>query len=191
VRSAIPHRRRPSHDPKTAMHMTVRRRDNLPSFRRQRVLDLVHELIEKKNDDSFQIVHWSIQSNHIHLVCKARDRRAVTRKMQGFMIAFAKRLNALLGNRKGKVWADRYFARDILDSKEMKNVLAYVFGNAKKHGAVPKESRMPDVFASGMLFDGWDVKLQVFRFDDWPQPRPRTPMLRRWWRLHGPLKFAS
>src|SRR5688572_29984847 len=127
----VPHRRRASHHPDCAMHMTVRRRDGLPSFRQQRVLDLVHDLMREKNDESFQILHRSIQSNHIHFVAEARDRRAVTRKMQGFMIAFAKRLNAML-ERAGKVWADRYYARDIEGSREMKNVLSYVFNNAKK-----------------------------------------------------------
>jgi hypothetical protein len=105
--------------------------------------------------------------------------------MQGFMIAFAKRLNALLGNRKGKVWADRYFARDVVDSRDMHNVLSYVFGNAKKHGA---SESMFDLFASGWNFAGWDVKVLTFGIDDWPRPEPRTPMLREWWKLHGPVR---
>jgi putative transposase len=172
------------------MHVTVRRRAGLPSFRQQRVLRLDHALMRKKNDDSFQIVHYSIQSNHIHLVSEARDRRAVTRKMQGFMIAFAKRLNALLA-RAGKVWADRYYARDILSSRAMKNVLAYVFDNAKKHGVILKGSPTLDLFSSAMFFDGWDVRFLVKGFDDWPKPKPRTRMLRDWWRAHGPLRLAS
>ena len=171
------------------MHMTVRRREGLPSFRQQRVLDLVHALMRKKNDDSFQIVHYSIQSNHIHFVSEARDRRAVTRKMQGFMVAFAKRLNKML-ERAGKVWADRYYARDILGSREMKNVLSYVFHNAKKHGVIQKGARTLDMFSSAVLFEGWDEKFLRFGFDDWPRPRPRTRMLRSWWRGHGLLKFA-
>jgi REP element-mobilizing transposase RayT len=184
----VPHRRRASHNPDCAMHMTVLRRDGLPSFRQQRVLSLVHELMRKKNDDSFQIVHYSIQSNHIHLISEARDRRAVTRKMQGFMVAFAKRLNAML-NRVGKVWADRYFARDVVGSREMKNVLAYVFLNAKKHRAMHEDLRMFDLFSSAVRFDGWEDRFLAFGFDDWPKPKPRTRMLRTWWRNHGPLKL--
>lgn len=167
------------------MHMTLRRRDDLPSFRRQRVLALVHHLMKTKADAAFQIVHYSIQSNHIHLICEARDRRVVTRKMQGFMIAFAKRLNKMLGNRRGKVWADRYFARDVVDSRDMHNVLSYVFGNAKKHGA---SNSMFDVFASWWAFPGWDVGVLTYGIDDWPRPPPRTAMLREWWKLHGPVR---
>jgi putative transposase len=170
------------------MHMTVRRRDGLPSFRQQRVLELVHDLMREKNDEAFQIVHHSIQSNHIHFISEARDRRAVTRKMHGFMVAFAKRLNALLG-RRGGVWGDRYYSRDIVGSREMKNVLSYVFHSAKKHGALPKGSRMPDIYSTAMLGGGRETRFLVHGFDDWPQPRPRTRMLRSWWRGHGPLKL--
>jgi REP element-mobilizing transposase RayT len=184
----VPHRRRPSHSPECAMHMTVRRRDGLPSFRGQRVLDLVHALMRKKNGESFQIVHYSIQSNHVHLVAEARDRRAVTRAMQGFMIAFAKSLNKILA-RAGKVWADRYYARDIVGSREMKNVLAYVFHNAKKHGTL--RTRAVDMFSNAVLFDGWEEKFLIYGFDDWPRPNPRTRMLRSWWRAHGPLRLLS
>lgn len=172
------------------MHVTVRRRDGLPSFRRQRVLDLVHALMREKNDDSFQLVHYSIQSNHVHFVAEARDRRVVTRKMQGFMVAFAKRLNKML-SRIGKVWADRYFARDITGSREMKHVLAYVFHSAKKHGVITKGARIVDIFSNAVHFDGWDVKFLAFGFDDWPRPKPRTRMLRSWWRAHGPLRLAT
>jgi putative transposase len=172
------------------MHMTVRRRDGLPSFRSQRVLRLLHDLMREKNDDAFQIVHHSIQSNHIHLISEARDRRAVIRKMHGFMVAFAKRLNALLRRRAGKVWADRYYARDIEGSREMRNVLAYVFHNAKKHGVQAKDSPYFDVYSTAMLFDGWESKVLVLGFDDWPQPKPRTAMLRTWWRGHGALPLT-
>lgn len=172
------------------MHVTVRRRDGLPSFRQQRVLELVHALMRKKNDDSFQLVHHSIQSNHIHFIAEARDRRAVTRKMHGFMVAFAKRLNTLL-DRAGKVWGDRYYARDIVGSREMRNVLSYVFHNARKHGALPAGSSMPDLFSTALMFDGWAEKFLVYGFDDWPKPKPRTRMLRSWWRAHAPLRLTS
>lgn len=172
------------------MHMTVRRRDGLPSFRQQRVLALVHQLMREKNDASFQLVHHSIQTNHIHFVAEARDRRAVTRKMQGFMVAFAKRLNAMLG-RAGKVWGDRYYGRDIVGSREMRNVLAYVFGNAKKHGVIEAASKMPDLYSTALVFDGWAEKFITYGFDDWPKVKPRTRMLRDWWRGHAPLTIAG
>jgi REP element-mobilizing transposase RayT len=184
-RALVPHRRRASHHPESAMHMTVRRREGLPSFRQQRVWKLLLELLEDKNDARFQIVEFSIQWNHIHLVVEADDRETVIRKMQGFMIAFAKRLNRLLGRKKGKVWADRYFARDIESSRDMHNVLSYIFSNGKKHGAIPNEERVIDLFSTVWRFFGYRMR----GAEHWPRPKPRTAMLERWWRAHGPVRF--
>ena len=166
------------------MHMTVRRRDGLPSFRQQRIGKLLLEILDDKNDDRFHIVEFSIQSNHIHLVVEADDRKTVIRKMQGFMIAFAKRVNRILG-RSGKVWADRYFARDVTSSRDMHNVLSYVFGNAKRHRAIPDAPGVVDVYSTTWRFFGFPTR----GTEHWPRPKPRTAMLQRWWRAHGPVRF--
>lgn len=167
------------------MHMTVRRRDGLPSFRQQRVGKLLLGLIDDKNDETFQIADFSIQSNHLHFVVEANDRKTVIRKMQGFMIAFAKRLNRLLGRKKGKVWADRYFARDIESSRDMHNVLSYIFSNAKKHGTIPNDPRFYDTYSTAWRFFGFPLH----GTDHWPRPKPRTAMLAWWWQGHGPVRF--
>ena len=167
------------------MHVTVRRRDGLPSFRQQRVAKLMRGLLADKNDARFQIVDLSIQSNHIHLVVEAQNRKTAIRKMQGFMIAFAKRLNRILGRTKGKVWADRYFSRDIESSRDMHNVLSYIFANAKKHGVIPNEPDVYDVYSTASRFLGFPRG----ETEPWPRPKPRTAMLSRWWRAHGPVRF--
>lgn len=167
------------------MHMTARRREGLPSFRQQRVGRLLLDLVNEKNDDTFQIVEFSIQTNHLHFVAEAIDRETMIRKMQGFMIAFAKRLNRLLGGRRGAVWADRYFARDITSSRDMHNVLSYVFSNGKKHGVVPNEPDMMDLYSTTWCFLGLTAK----NSEHWPRPSPRTAMLKSWWRAHGPVRF--
>src|SRR5688572_32929493 len=119
------------------MHVTLRVRAGLPSLRQQRVGKIMLAVLRKVNDALFQIVHWSIQGNHLHLVTEAKDRETISRKMQGFAIAFAKRLNKqVLGGRRGKVWDDRYYRRDIEPARELRNVLAYVLTNAKKHGVI-------------------------------------------------------
>ena len=173
------------------MHVTLRRRDGLPSLRAQRVGKLVLALMKKKNDEHFQIVHFSIQSNHLHLVAEAKDRETVSRKMQGFCIAFAKRLNRLLGGRRGSVWEDRYHRRDVETAGDMRNVLRYVFGNAKKHGIIPADAAVFDPYSSAWTFRGWDVAVAVKGGEHWPRPRPRTPMLARWCVLKGPLRLAD
>jgi REP element-mobilizing transposase RayT len=173
------------------MHVTARAVRGLPSFRQQRVWNLVRAQMNRLNDVRFQIVHLSVQTNHLHLIVEADDREAVIRKMQGFMISFAKRLNLLLGNRRGKVWADRYYRRDITRAREMHSVLQYVFGNAKRHGLIPRDALVIDPWSTAWTFDGWDMKID--KPPDrlrWDPPEPRTTLLEKDWIVHGLLRVA-
>lgn len=174
------------------MHITARARKGLPSFRAQRIASLVLLLMRRLNDAGFQIVHFSVQTNHIHLIVEAKDREIIIKKMSGFMISFAKRLNAMLGRARGKVWDDRYYRRDIDSSRDMKNVLAYVFGNAKKHGLIPRDAAEIDYVSSAWTFDGWNVKIDLPpERVRWKPPRPRTELLRRDWIAFGLLRVSG
>jgi putative transposase len=172
------------------MHITARCVRGLPSFRQQRIASLVLAQMRRLNDDDFQIVHFSPQGNHLHLIAEGEDRETVIRKMMGFMISFAKRLNALLGGRRGKVWRERYYRRDVTCAREMRNVLAYVFGNAKKHGEIPRDALYVDYLSSA--FDGWDLKIELPPEKvRWRPPKPRTDLLRRDWIGFGLLRVGD
>lgn len=186
-RPRLPHRARPRHDARHPVHVTLRRRAGLPSFRQQRVGALLLGLIRRLNDAGFQIVHFSIQSNHVHLIVEASDRETLRRKASGFAISFARRLNQdLLGGRRGKVWEDRHFRRDIEGAREMHAVLRYVLGNAKKHGVIPADAVELDPYSSAWTFRGWDVAFErPPGVDHWPRPEPRTQLLREDWLAWG------
>jgi putative transposase len=173
------------------MHITARARNGLPSFRQQRINSLLLMQMRRLNDEHFQIVHFSVQTNHVHLIVEADDRETVIKKMMGFMISFAKRLNLRIG-RRGKVWSDRYFRRDVTSPREMRSVLAYVFGNAKKHGLIPRDAAEIDYLSSAWTFDGWDVRVELpperIR---WKPPDPRTDLLKRDWISYGLLRVSD
>lgn len=120
-------------------------------------------LIRRLYDAGFQIVHFSIQPNHVHLIVEADDRDALRRKMSGFAISFARRLNQdVLGGRRGQVWDDRYHRRDIEGPREMHAVLRYV------------------------TFRGWDVRFErPPGIEHWPRPEPRTQLLKEDWLAWG------
>jgi REP element-mobilizing transposase RayT len=186
--ACVPHRTRPAHQERHPMHVTTRRVPNLPSFRQQRVRDLVIRQMKRLNDTAFQIVHFSIQANHLHFLVEARDRATIIRKIQGLIQAFAKRLNAMLGGRRGKVWADRYYRRDVVTAREMNAVLRYVFNNAKKHGELPADVIMLDPYSSAWTFDGWNVDIPTPKnCEHWPRPAPRTRLLKIDWITDGLL----
>src|SRR5262245_20314979 len=56
----------------------------------------------------FRLIDYSVQGNHIHLICEAEDEKALARGLQGLQIRIAKGLNKLMG-RKGRVFEDRYY----------------------------------------------------------------------------------
>jgi REP element-mobilizing transposase RayT len=170
------------------MHVTARAVPGLRSFRDQAVTCLVLLLMRSLNDGQFQIVHFSVQVNHVHFIVEADDGETVTKKMTGFMVSFARRFNLLCG-RRGKVWRDRFYARDITTASEMHHVLAYVFGNAKKHGVIPRDADWLDPASSAWTFDGWQEPVVLPPEElRWQAPTPRTELLKRDWIAHGLLR---
>jgi hypothetical protein len=116
----------------------------------------------------FQVVHHSIQSNHVHLIVEATDRKALTSGMRGLLIRIAHALNKLWG-RSGRVFADRFHERELVNPLQVRNALVYVLQNLRKHGICIEG---PDPLSSGPGFDGWDTQ----RMTTAPRADPRTPL---------------
>jgi REP element-mobilizing transposase RayT len=139
----------------------------------------------------FQVVHFSIQDDHLHLIVEASDKRGIARGVAGLEIRIARRLNKLLG-RTGAVWSDRYHRRDLRTPTETRNVLRYVLLNFQKHRRVVGEGAFADPCSSAATFDGFARAPTVF--DDpspWPRVRPRTWLLRTGFRKQGLLDPAD
>jgi REP element-mobilizing transposase RayT len=176
--------------------VTLRARSGLPSFRRQSVQALLEHVLARQllraYAGSFQIVHFSIQSNHLHLLVEATDKRTMRSGVSGLVIAFAKKLNQLLGTT-GKVWRDRYHARDLETPAEVRSALVYVLQNFKKHGTVTHGGPIVDHHSSAPELDGW--RGPVVSMSDgrvrWKPRRPRTWLLDEGWRIHGLLHPAE
>ena len=100
---------------------------------------------------SFQVVHYSIQSNHLHFIVEAHDRRALSSGLRGLLIRIAFALNKLW-NRRGSVLAGRFHERELLNPRQVRNALVYVLNNGRKHGV---RHAGPDPLSSGARFDGW------------------------------------
>ena len=62
-----------------------------------------------KERNGMRLIEYTVLSNHVHLVVEVNDRTHLSRGMQGLNIRLAKALNRHW-RRKGKVFADRYFA---------------------------------------------------------------------------------
>jgi len=172
---------------KWPVHVTMKVRRGLPSLRRKKVVKVLFGAFAKACErPGFRVVEFSIQRDHLHLIVEGQGREAVARGLQGLAIRVAKGLNRLWG-RAGKVWADRYHDRVLRTPREVRNALAYVLQNARRHG-VRLESLL-DPFASGAWFRGWRrcAKVEVQAVSSGPVEEPGSWLLRKGWRRHGLL----
>jgi REP element-mobilizing transposase RayT len=159
----------------------LRLRAGLPSLRRERARLAIERAFSLGAERAgFRLVHYSIQSNHLHLIVEAHDRRALSRGMQGLTVRIARALNALW-DRNGAVFADRYHARALRTPREMRNALVYLLRNAQHHGV---HTIGVDAYSSGAWFDGWKHEVAAPSRSA-PLTRARTWLLNIGWRRHG------
>jgi REP element-mobilizing transposase RayT len=185
----ILHRSREGFGPRQVCHLTLKTRPEVPSLRSVR---LVHELerslamLRKRRD--FRLVHYSLQGDHAHLIVEAKNPEALGRGMKALGARLARAVNRVF-RRRGPVLADRYHLRVLRTPKQVRNALAYVLLNTRRH--TRKASREPrcDPASSGRWFDGWRRRPRVRQSQadlrDPPVARARSWLLQVGWRRHG------
>jgi REP element-mobilizing transposase RayT len=197
-RGFIAHCARPSHHKGDPVHVTLRVKKGVPSLRRQslerivkRALVTQRDALDETGAKHFQVVHFTIQSDHLHLIVEAPDKRGLARGVAGLEIRIARRLNRLLG-RKGRFWKERYHRRDLRTPTETRNALRYVLLNTQKHYRVIGDRDFADPHSSAATFDGFTRTPALF--DDpqpWARVTARTWLLGVGWRQCGLLDPAD
>jgi putative transposase len=192
----LPHRPRPWHEAKHPVHVTLRVRRGLGSLRRY---DLAATIVEafrnaahdRRRRETFRVIHFSIQPDHLHLIVEAGSKRSLGRGLQGLVSRLARRINRRRG-RSGTVFADRYFGRPLSTPTEVRNAIVYVLTNAAKHAEpLPDRGTAPtsglDPCSSAFWFDGW-AKPPPAQAQAAPVCQPATWLLRTGWKRHGLLQ---
>jgi hypothetical protein len=137
--------------------------------------------------DGFRLVHYSLQGNHAHLIVEAENREVLGRGMKAIGSRLARAANRVFG-RTGQVLADRYHVRVLRTPREVRNALAYVLLNARKHAARARRapSRAIDPASSGRWFEGWThTTAKPDRAP--PVAKPRSWLLTVGWKRNGLL----
>ena len=181
--SKVAHRVRPDHDRSHPVHVTLRVRRDVPRLRKGRVYAALRCAFRGGRDRfGFRLIHYSVQADHLHLLCEAEDRRALSRGMQGLAIRMAKRINRTMA-RRGSVFADRYRARDLTTPTDTSQALRQVLLHPLRLGLRPYG---PDPYSSGPSFDGWQHVVRDMHafasFDPSTVVRPRSWLLVIGWR---------
>ena len=129
---------------------------------------------------------------------RTASRRSGAMKSPASLFAFA--VNRGLGRPKGKVLRDRYHLTELKSPRQVRNALAYVLLNARRHAAkrIARRKAMGlknvaplgpargvDLYSSGRWFEGWRTGTLRRPNADPPVAEARTWLLRRGWRLHG------
>ena len=172
-RQLVSHKRRPEHAPRFPLHVVMRARPDAPVLRRGQVFRAVRAALEEgAARGGFRLIHFSVQGNHLHLVVEAVDKVALSRGMQGLAVHIARAANRAVG-RKGRVFADHYFARELKTPAEVRRAVRYVLDNRMLHGRLQPQT---DACASSA-----------------PLVQPRTWLLTVGWRRSraGPLPVSA
>jgi REP element-mobilizing transposase RayT len=136
------------------VHVTLRVQRGISSLRGQALFSSVRQALSAGKDRfGFALVQFSVQRDHLHLIAEARDRRALSRGLQGLTIRVARAVNRRL-EREGSVFADRYHARALKTPRAVRFALRYVLLNVRKH-ATAQYRKTTSPVAGGPVLPGF------------------------------------
>ena len=148
IGAGVPHVARPEFSKRNPVHVTQRMRPGVGHLRTQTRLELLKRAFHDASGHlGMQVVHFSVQGNHLHLIVEAESREALSKSMKGLAVRVARALNRTSG-RRGTVFADRYHARVLASPREVANTLRYVLQNYRKHARETLPWSWKDPYAS-------------------------------------------
>lgn len=103
-----PHRARPPYRASTPVLVTLR--SHLTTLDTPRVARAIERAVQgsaARDPKHFQVIRSAARGEHVYLVVKASDARALSLGMRSVTIRIARTVNDLLG-RSGPLWADRW-----------------------------------------------------------------------------------
>jgi REP element-mobilizing transposase RayT len=129
----VEHRTRPVVAARFPVHLSVRLEKGVRNLRKLPCLRVIERAFNAAQGRfGLRLNHFTVQSNHLHLIVETTDRVALARAVKGLNVRIAKGLNRLMG-RRGKVVGDRYHAHILKTPAEVRNAVHYVLGNLTRH----------------------------------------------------------
>jgi REP element-mobilizing transposase RayT len=180
-RDLVSHAKRPRFDERWPLHVTLRVREGLASLRNTVCIEVFRQVMrECAEQEGFRVVHWSVQSNHVHMIVEADDQEALTRGMRRITIRLAKRWNKLW-ERRGPVFDDHDHFVSLDTPTQVRNALVYVLQNAKRHGVTLRG--LLDHCSTAPAFESWREQRPASSRELYPRARQRTWGLHEGWLL--------
>jgi REP element-mobilizing transposase RayT len=179
----VAHVARPEVSSRHPVHVTMRVVDEVAQLRTRKAYQAVRRALQRCAARSdYRVVQISIQKNHIHAICEADSKDALTRGMQSFEISAAKQLNRAMRRKRGQVFASRYHTTSIETPTQARSELAYVLNNWLKHRASGWTRWQIDPWSSASQFTGWATPHgQEAPREPLPVVAPQSWLLREGW----------
>ena len=188
ARPVIHHVGRESFSDLRAGHVTVRVSSEIPDLRCESFVDEIRRSFRQTCErGDFRLVHYSVQSDHVHLVVEAHGSDAMGRGMKSLSSRIARAVNRVFGHM-GKVLEGRYHLHLLKTVAEAWNALRYVLLNAHKHFWRRFGQKPPpqvDWASSGRHFEGWAHRVPGTRDGPREAARPQSWLLREGWKRKG------
>jgi hypothetical protein len=166
----------------------------LRSLRHRSLFPAVREAIAAAGTVGFRVLHFSVQSDHLHLIVEAADKRALASGVKGLAVRTAHAVNRALG-RRGRVWGDRYHTRALASPTEVRRGLVYVLMNFRKHLRPSANTPAIDPCSSAPWFDGFrahdGTRRHPIAADRPPTSPPRTWLATTGWRRRGLIALSE
>lgn len=124
------HSRGVSHSKRTPMHINFKLQSHL---RTDRFIEVSKLALENAEKHGLNVVCYSIQSNHVHLIAEAKGNKELYGGMRSITNTIVKKL------KKGSIQNERYHLHVLRNPTETTHALNYVLYNDVKHtGRVDK-----------------------------------------------------
>jgi REP element-mobilizing transposase RayT len=120
----VSHRQREKVTKRTPLHLNFKYRTHV---RNKETLRLLKRAILNARKQGLSVIHFSLQSNHVHIIAEAISNQNLTKGMLSLTVTMAK------GLQKGKVQIERYHLHVLRTVRETKNAVEYVCFNRQKH----------------------------------------------------------
>lgn len=150
-KTSTDHRRRNDVSAQTPIGITMKILPGLVNLRCGEVEVKFQEALEVAQKFGLRVIHYSLQSNHIHMIAEVDGPGALARGMRSLGARLGKSIRKLSGGA-GPVFKERFHLHPLDTPTEMKRALAYVLLNSAKHlNCVP----YVDSYSSGRFFGEW------------------------------------
>jgi len=188
ARRRDPHRRRAPLASRHPCHVTLKVKKDVHQLRSAKlVAELERSWREACDRSRFRLVQYSIQGDHVHLIVEANSARDLACGLKSIAARFARAVNRVW-HRAGAVLADRCHVHVLKTPRGVRNAIAYVLLNARRHlekaGRPLPRSACIDPASSGRWFSGWRTAAPPVR-DPPAVAQARTWLLGFGWRRRG------